>query len=76
VSTYAFTTQARFSCEKSSPAPIEGRATLTIDASRTTMNWAKQSSARAIQRQRSNSWAVVIIGVSCLVAYICAIIGS
>ena len=27
------------------------------------MNWAKQSSARAIQRRRSNSWAVVIIGV-------------
>ena len=55
VRTYAFTTQARFSCEKSSPSPIDGRATLTIDASRTTMNWAKQSSARAIQRRLSNS---------------------
>ena len=45
VSTYAFTTQARFSWEKSSPSPIEGRATFTIDASRTTMNCAKHSSA-------------------------------
>ncbi len=63
VSTYAFTTQARFSWEKSSPSPIEGSATFTIDASRTTMNWAKHSNARAIQRRRSNSWAVVIIVV-------------
>ncbi len=43
------------------PRRSKGSATLTIDASRTTMNCAKQSSARAIQRRRSNSWAVVII---------------
>jgi hypothetical protein len=61
VSTYAFTTQGRFCCEKSSPLPIDGSATLTIDASSTTMNWAKQRRASAIQRRRSNSWAVVII---------------
>src|SRR4051794_3506544 len=63
VSTYAFTTQARFAWEKLSPLPIEGRATLTIDASRTTMNCAKQRRARAIQRRRSYSWAVVICAV-------------
>jgi hypothetical protein len=61
VSTYAFTTHGRFCWEKLSPLPIEGSATLTIDASRTTMNCAKQSRARAIQRRRSKSWAVVII---------------
>ena len=76
VSTYAFTTQGRFSCEKSSPSPIDGRATLTIEASSTTMNCAKQSRARAIQRRRSNSWAVVIIGVLLGSATsACAIIG-
>ena len=78
VSTYALTTQERFSCEKSSPSPIDGRATLMIEASSTTMNCAKQSSARAIQRRRSNSWAVVIILVllrSCCTV-LCAIIGS
>ena len=41
------------------------------------MNWAKQSSARAIQRRLSNSWAVVIIrGLLWLSTLACAIIGS
>jgi hypothetical protein len=44
------TTQGRFSCEKSSALPIVGSATLTIEASRTTTNWAEQSRTRASQR--------------------------
>jgi hypothetical protein len=47
---YAFTTQARFSWEKPSASPMEGRATFTIEASRTMMNWAAASSTSAIQR--------------------------
>ena len=42
-------------------SPIVGSATLTIEASRTTTNCATQSSASAIQRRRSNSWASVIV---------------
>jgi len=53
VSTYAFTTQARLLCEKSSARPIEGSATFTIDASSTTTNCATQSRTSAIQRRRS-----------------------
>src|SRR3954451_3054218 len=45
--TYALTTHERLSCEKCRSLPIEGSATLTIDASRTTTNWAAASSAMA-----------------------------
>ena len=58
--TYALTIQGRFSSEKSSPLPMLGRATLTIDASRTTMNCATQSRIDAVQRFSRYSWAVVI----------------
>src|SRR5215211_1769661 len=46
-STYALTTHDRSSCENSRSFPIEGSATLTIDASSTTTNWAAASSASA-----------------------------
>jgi hypothetical protein len=45
------TTHARLSWEKLRSSPIEGSATFTIDASSTTMNWAKQRRIRAIQRR-------------------------
>jgi hypothetical protein len=54
------TTHARFSCEKFSASPIDGRATFTIDASSTTMNWAKQRSINAVQRRSMYSWASVM----------------
>ena len=60
VSTYAFTTQERLSSENESDSPIVGRATLTIEASRTTTNCAIASSASAIHLLRSNCCAVVI----------------
>src|SRR5215210_2844710 len=40
-------TQERFSWENCRSRPIEGSATLTIDASSTTTNWASARSARA-----------------------------
>src|SRR4051794_32143156 len=48
VSTYALTTHDRLSCEKLRAFPTDGSATLTIDASSTTTNWAAASSASAI----------------------------
>ncbi len=51
VSVYALTTHDRLSCEKSSAVPIEGSATLTIDASSTTTNCAAARSASASQRR-------------------------
>ena len=53
VSTYALTTQESESCEKCSARPIEGSATLTMDASSTTTNCAVASRPSAIQRRRS-----------------------
>jgi hypothetical protein len=44
------TTQGRLLSVNFSASPIVGRATLTIEASRTTTNWAVQSRIRAIQR--------------------------
>src|SRR5215207_8013302 len=40
-------TQERFSCENCRSRPMEGSATLTIDASSTTTNWASARRARA-----------------------------
>src|SRR3954470_11531842 len=46
--------------EKPSASPIVGRATLTIEASRTTTNWALQSRASAIQRlSRASAGSVI-----------------
>src|SRR4051794_29920430 len=56
VSTYAFTTHGRLVREKSSARPIEGSATFTIEASRTTTNWAMHSRINAIQRRCSRTW--------------------
>jgi hypothetical protein len=61
VRTYALTTQARFSCENSRAVPIEGRATFTMDASRTTMNWEKHSRIRASQRRSAAVFESVIL---------------
>src|SRR4051795_8779836 len=60
VSTEAFTTQGRPLSLKSSASPIVGRATLTIEASSTTTNWAVQSRASAIQRLSRAAVASVI----------------
>src|SRR5918994_3986107 len=46
-STYALTTHDRSSDENPRSVPIDGSATLTIDASSTTTNWAAASSASA-----------------------------
>src|SRR5918992_1392397 len=46
-STYALTTHDRSSDENPRSVPIDGSATLTIDASSTTTNWAAASSANA-----------------------------
>src|SRR3954453_1792600 len=51
-SVYALTTQDRLSWEKFRALPIEGSATLTIEASRTTTNWAAASSASASHLER------------------------
>src|SRR6202012_4592234 len=53
VSVYAFTTQGRLASEKCSAVLIDGSATLTIDASSTTMNWAAHRRIRARQRRGS-----------------------
>jgi hypothetical protein len=54
------TTQGRPLSLNSSASPIVGRATLTIEASRTTTNWAVQSRIRAIQRLSRASATPVI----------------
>src|SRR3954466_946340 len=51
VSVYAFTTHDRSSWEKCSAWPIEGSATLTIEASRTTTNCAAARRTSASQRR-------------------------
>src|SRR3954447_13886834 len=51
-SVYALTTQDRLSWEKFRALPIDGSATLTIEASRTTTNWAAASSASASHFER------------------------
>ena len=51
VSVYALTTHDRLSWEKSSASPMDGSATLTIDASSTTTNCAAARSASANQRR-------------------------
>src|SRR3954449_6809532 len=43
-------THCRSVAEKCSPRSIEGSATFTIVASRTTMNWARQTTTRTAQR--------------------------
>jgi hypothetical protein len=57
VSVYAFTTHVRLSREKCKCAPIEGSATLTIEASITTTNCviANSSSARFLPRAELRS---------------------
>src|SRR5215218_9233492 len=50
---YAVITHWRLSREKSSASPIDGRATFTIDTSRTVMKKAAQTSASAFQRRGS-----------------------
>lgn len=52
VSTYALTTQDRPPWDRPSARPIEGSATLTIEASRMTMKSAIASTASAIHRRR------------------------
>ena len=49
-SVYALTTHCRSVVEKPSPRWIEGRATFTIVASSTTMNWARQTMTSTSQR--------------------------
>src|SRR3954451_14211657 len=49
----------RFSCEKSSASPIEGKATFTMETSRTVMKKATQTSARAFQRRGSGAVATM-----------------
>ena len=56
-------TQERFSCENCSASPMDGRATFTMDASSTTMNWVMQSRIKASQRLSLYSSAVVIISL-------------
>src|SRR3954468_9406946 len=47
VRTYPLTNHDRSACEKLRSFPIEGSATFTIEASRTTTNWAAASGASA-----------------------------
>src|SRR3954449_4374964 len=50
---YALTIHCSCSVVRSRSVWIDGRATLTIVASSTTMNWAKQTTTRAAQRARA-----------------------
>jgi hypothetical protein len=52
VRTYELTTQERSDCAKPSADPIDGRATLVIEASSTTRNWAAASRIRIFIRSR------------------------
>jgi len=57
---YALTTQGRFWSEMWRPLPMLGRATLTMDASRTTTNSATQSKIRAVHRRSMYLFVVVM----------------
>ena len=51
VRVYALTTHCRPVSENPSPSWIDGRATLTIETSRMTMNWARQiTTSNAVER--------------------------
>ena len=64
-SVYAFTTHWRELAEKPRSSWIDGRATLTTVPSRTTMNWAMQTTTSASQRRswtEAGSGAAVLTG--------------
>src|SRR4051794_29704203 len=54
-------TQARALGPRERSAPMSGRAMFTIEASRTTMNWAAARRPRPVQARRSaRLWAVLV----------------
>ena len=61
-------TQDRFSWEKFRSLPIDGSATLTIDASSTTTNWARASSASASHFRSGASVGLKVVSPVKLVA--------